>query len=227
MQQKTNGLLLPPQESKIKTLTDSQSAYLIEEAQTRINDNMKKISELAPTLKDYYEAYLTLKKDHDMLVDRVAADKLMLEVYSKVKHGIPMEKGMRILRAESHNDMKPREKKKLTHGGNPKAEGRVQWTEHAAEILDIEKKFIKPEDLFEKVLDTYDVEAKFKELGREWRPGYIRWGIINNCWASNCKSSEEGKKSGVLVKVDGRIGLRDWVTPDMRIRPEFKTQVHL
>jgi len=224
MQQKARAVAQAKDPASIKDLTQAQTAWLIVETQNRINDNMKKMSELEPSLNEYKEAYLSLQKQHDEMRDKVSADEIMLEVYTKFTHNIPANRKMRVIRAESHNDMKPKEQKKLQEGDKrPKI---FLWTNYAVEFLTIERKFFKPDDLFTRMIKKYKVEEVYREMGKELRISHIKWGVINNCWLANAEKTKRGNNKGKLVYIDGRLGLKDWANEAMKIRPEFLAEKH-
>jgi hypothetical protein len=222
MQHKSKALLQPVQSAPEQTLTNYQSAYLIKETEMRLEAHMKKITELEPSLQDYYNAYLELKKEYDGYKEKVEADKQMLELFSRLKNGVHPSQTLRVLRSESHNEMKPREKRKLVEGKREY----VPWTDYAVDILTIERKFIKPYDLFEMTVNKFKIEEHYQKQGKEFKMTHVRWSAINVCWLGNCKLSSKGSYKSKLVYIEDRFGLKDWVTDDMKLRPDFIVSNH-
>ena len=207
--------------------TQYQTSNIIKEAETRIIALKKELNDVSPQLKEYEEAYKRLKLQHDVVVEKLQQDEQLLEYMSRVQNNIAPDKDIRVNRAESHNDMKDREKKKLQKAA-PKA--RFPWTDYAVLALREEKRFTTPEDLWEIVDIKFNTEKQIKEAGLKLTG--TRWGAINACWLASAKGAREGKKrknlgaastTEQLVEVGGRLGLRNWVDNEFKPLPAFKS----
>ena len=82
------------------TLTTYQLTAIIADAELRQIDFMKKVTELEPSVKEYYEAYINLKEQLDSVRKLVEENKSLIEMASAEKNGIVGGKQFRVLRAE-------------------------------------------------------------------------------------------------------------------------------
>jgi len=204
--------------------TSYQSSLVIADTQNRITALMKQKEELAPQLKDYKEVYERLKKEDDELTEKLAQNEQLLEIVSRDLNRIGRDKTFRVVRAESHIDMKDREKKKLAEdegNGRKTHTVRFTWTDYAVEVLNKEKYFMTTEQLWSRVLVRYDIMQRADEAGLGSKKSGLKWGCIHACWLPNAESTRQGKRGGRLIVTGTHIGLKEWVSNDFKPLPEY------
>jgi len=217
--------LVAGEEVRKPMFTPYQTSNIINEAQTRIIDLKKSLDGMTQQLKDYKTAYEKLQTEYDSIASRLQEDEALVEFMSKIHNKLSNNAEFRVNRAESHLDMKEREKRKLR--AEPKL--RFPWTDYAVLTLREENRFTTPDDLWELVDIKFGVEKTMKEAGLKM--ANVRWGAIHACWLATCKGTKEGRRrkqssenltTEQLVEVDGRIGLKDWVDTNFRPLPQYK-----
>jgi len=159
---------------------------IIADAQKRIADAMKEQTELEPSVKEYYSAYIALKDKLDSTKKKILEDSDLLEAASNVLNGIKTGKGFQVLRGESHLDMKEKEKRKYNGV-------RYKWMEMGIETLKKFNKFVTVDELWLAVVQEYKI-PKGKERNKS------RWSCINTIW----------KRSEKMYQFQGKIGLVEW-----------------
>jgi len=180
----------------MQNLTKYQASMIIKDAEIRIAANMKEASELEPQVKEYYEAYVSLKDRLDSAKQRITDDRQLLEMASMEKNGIKPGSNFRVLRSESHNDMKDREKKKYKTSGirNP-------WTQWGIEILTEVNAFLTTDQLWDIVCQKHDIPVDSRSQ--------YKGGAVHKCWLKTPK----------LLKYKEKIGLLEWQdNPGMHYR---------
>lgn len=222
--------LIAGEEARKPMFTPYQTSNIIKEAETRIIDLKKSLDGMTQQLKDYKIAYEKMQSEYDSIASRLQDDEALLEFMSRIQNKVSDTKELRVGRAESHNDMKEREKKKL----RAEAKIRFPWTDYAVLVLREEKRFTTPDDLWELVDIKFGTEKTIEEHGQ--KVSTVKWGAINACWLVTCKNTRAGGKrkasnSGMtteqLVDVEGRIGLRDWTDTGFRPYPQYKPLANL
>lgn len=191
----------------IDNLNNYQASVIIDDAQARIVVHMKTIADLEPQVKEYHDAYMKLKNELDSTKIKMEDDTAILEWASAIKNG---GKAMRVIRSESHNDMKEREKRKLAK--RPR-ERRYLWTPWAAEILRQIDRMVSADDLYEMVVQEHSIESDNR--------GKMRWGAINSCILANCQRTKDGNLKGVLFEYKDMVGLREWMTDDYKPKGKY------
>jgi hypothetical protein len=173
----------------IEKLTNYQASMIITDAQLRIARAMKEQSELEPQVKEYYDAYATLKDKLDSTKKKIDEDNLLLKMASEQLNHIKTGKDFRVVRAESHLEMKDREKRKLN------AEERrpqIKWTQFAIDTLTVAGQMLTIDQLWDIALEKLNIPEKGRSK--------IKWGCVNNCWM----------KTNKLFSYKEKIGLDDW-----------------
>jgi len=170
------------------TLTSYQASWIIKDAEIRIADLMKEITQLEPQVKEYYGAYVSLKDKLDFTRHELEENKNLLEAVSAQKNGIASGKQFRVLRSESHNDMKEKEKRKY-------ATRKYTWTEWGIQALQEAHCFLKSDDLWDIVCQKHEIPQ-----GRGSGESKLKWGAVNNCWLKTPKMFIHKEK----------IGLAEW-----------------
>jgi len=169
-------------------LTSYQLTAIISDAELRLADLMKKSSDLEPSVKEYYAAYMNLKEQLDDVRKRIEENKQLVEMASAEKNGIASGKQFRVLRSESHNDMKEKEKRKYRSR-------QYTWTEWGIQALQEAHCFLKSDDLWDIVCQKHEIPQ-----GRGSGESKLKWGAVNNCWLKTPKMFVHKEK----------IGLAEW-----------------
>lgn len=195
-------------------ITEYLAKTLIDDAQTRIIKLKNDLQTIAPQLEAYKQAYEKLQTDHDQTKSKLEQEEVLLDFLSRGANDIPDDVDFRVMRAESHNDMKDREKKKLTRQGVKKNE-RIPWTSYAVEVLRDENKFVDVNDLWEMVEIKYDIVKRIEKMGKNFNT--LKWGAINACWLANV---DTGKPQ--LTRIGEKLGLIDWVDHNGKVKPEYR-----
>jgi hypothetical protein len=188
-------------------LTKYQASVIIKDAEIRLADFMKKATELEPQVKEYKQAYESLLKDFESTKEKIEEEKNLLEMASRDLNSIGKNREFRVLRSESHSEMKPREQKKLHDDAREKKPVR-RWTEEACIILLRQNKMMKIDDLFEILAEKFEITQKEKS--------HVKWGIVNNCWLANTKYTRADNPRGKLFEHKGYLGLKEWMSPDYK-----------
>lgn len=144
--------------------------------------------------------------------EQLQQDDALLKWASSQLNGIPQNKKFRIGRAESHNDMKLREKRKLGIK-RPKV---FLWMSYAVAVLNEQNKFMKFEDLWKIVENKYGVVNRLHELGKSKELSKIKHSAINACWIANCKSTRKDNVHGKLIDIGERVGLKEWTDQEFK-----------
>lgn len=200
---------------RMPELTQSHASTIIVDAESRISTNMVKLQQLTEPLKEAEELWRQAKLEYDTVKAKLDEDTALLDLMTRYKNGLSEKKGLRVLRSESHNDMKPREKKKL-HGTH-----KFHWKDWGAEVLKLADHFMTPDDLFYEVVRRKNLEPEFKSMGKS--SGYFKWSAIKNCWAGNCQLSAKNKhgNNAMLITYKDMIGLVKWVGDDLKPLPQY------
>lgn len=168
-------------------LTKYQSQMIIRDAQSRIADNMKRQTELEPQVKDYHEAYVKLKDELDATKEKIIQDNQLLKFASERFNDIKTGKDFRVLRSESHDQMKPRERKKYKI--------KYKWTELAIPLLRKSNCFLNLDSVWEGMVGNLNLKEMSKgELSK------LRWGALYTCIG----------KSPKFILHKGMVGLAEW-----------------
>ena len=209
--------------------TDYQSRSIINDTQTRIIALKKEADALAPQFEEYKKAYENLKFQYDAVIEKLKQDEALLEIMSRTVNDLGKggKKPLRVVRAESHNDMK--EKEKVKHRNESDKKEYFRWTDYAAEVLKSEKRMMTEQELWDTIYIMYDIEDKLKESGKLNALSGLRWGAIHTCWGGNIKLvMQKGGKwaetKGKLFKWNNHIGLKEWANEngDWTPKLEFK-----
>jgi hypothetical protein len=152
-------------------LSSYQASMIIKDAEIRIADAMKKATELEPQVKEYFAAYSNLNDELISTKKKIDEDRALLEMASRSKNQINGNRKFRVLRAESHNEMKPKEQRKLGRTN------KYHWVEWAQEALEKIGKPARVDELWDAVVQLHPIErnANYRK---------IRWGAINACWGT-------------------------------------------
>jgi hypothetical protein len=167
-------------------LTTYQLTAIIADAEIRLVNLMKQVTELEPQTKEYYAAYINLKEQLDDVRKKVEENKELIEKASAEKNGIATGKQFRVLRAESHNDMKEKEKRKY-------ATRKYTWTDWGIEILKEMNCFITTDQLWDAVCQKHEVPT-----GRGSGNSKLKWGAVHNCWLKTPKMFVHKEKIGLI-----------------------------
>jgi hypothetical protein len=144
-------------------LSKTQAQIIIKDAQIVIADAMKKYSDLEPQVKEYKDAYMKLQNDLDSTKEKIEGYKEILRVASEVFNGVKTGQAFRVLRSESHDEMKPREKRKI--------KVRYRWVSMAISILSNTQQYMSKDDLWDAIRQGTDLPAN----------GKIRFDAMNTC----------------------------------------------
>jgi hypothetical protein len=128
---------------------------IIKDAQLRIADAMKRQSELEPSVKEYHEAYMKLNDELVATKEKIREDNELLRFASERFNDIKTGKDFRVLRSESHDQMKPREKRKLVI--------KYRWTQMAISVLSRTDQYMTRDALWEAMIQGTDIPVKGKK----------------------------------------------------------------
>jgi hypothetical protein len=201
-------------------LEEFQAKDMIDIVEKRIIDTADAVQKLEEPKQKAFEEYEKLQDRYDNLKAKLTADQRLVDSLSRYSNNLKQGVDLRIMRAESHNEMKPREKRKYQ-----KRRGPVQftWMVYAEETLKEYGKFIQLDDLWDFVVDRYDLKDKIKAIPKGGHTK-VKWGAIHNCWLANAAKTREGGGRGSLIAYEnGYIGLKEWAYDDYKPRPEYIT----
>lgn len=179
-------------------MSDSQTAILINDTQARITKHMSFLEAQGASLKEYETAYLELKREYDAAKLQLEEDNVLLDGLSRIANKLPPGKALKVVRAESHNDMKEKEKEKYR---SCKGQRQFLWKKWGMEILTQENRFMEPKELLEKVCEKHHVDEILENTGRAKKHANIKWGAVNAVWG----------KSDAYAWHKGLVGLATWM----------------
>ena len=163
---------------------------ILKDSEIRLADLMKRATELEPQVKEYYDAYMTLRIELDSAKERIEQEKGLIEYTSRIKNEIAKNRPFRVVRSESHTEMKPREKKKL----RKEYVIRYKWSDMAVAILRKTQRMMSTDDIWDIIMEDHNKKGEPIE-----NPSKVRWGAINNCWL----------KSKPFFTAHGLLGLKE------------------
>ncbi len=224
---KSNGALAALAAEAINICISPELAGdLIADCEKRITSLKLRLEELDKPRQEAFEKYEKLQATWDHVNHKHTQEEQLIDQLSRIKNGLGKTKPIARLttRAESHNDMKEREKKKYSDTGVTQ----FTWTAYAAEVLKEQNKMMLPDDLWDKIGEKFDIPARMEAMGKTGVKSNIKWGAINTCWAGNIKMVMEGSRfaesRGKLFQHDDYIGLKEWAQEDWLPKPEYRVR---
>jgi len=194
-------------------LEEFQTKDMIDVIEKRMTESMKVLQELDAPRQKAFDEYQKLQDRFDNLSSKVEADKRLLDNLSKYQNGIKNGVDIRIVRGESHNEMKPREKKKYAT-----RKDQFTWTAYAENALKETGHFMKVDDVWNMVVEKENLIKRIEKAGVSLSK--YKWGAIKNCWLASSKNAKEGGK-GTLIEIDGYLGMKEWVDENLKPLPEY------
>lgn len=192
--------------------TDEQTAAFIELTEKRLKECMAKVQDLEGPRQEAFDKYEKLQAEYDAYKERARKEQVALDNLTRYKNGIKKHVPIRLVRGSSHNDMKPKEVKKL----NQKRVQQFTWMAYAKEVLNEQHRMLPDEELWKLVVEKFDIVPRIEAMGST--EGKIKWGAINNCWLHNAERTMEGiaRNGGVLFRYNDCFGLKEWATEDWK-----------
>jgi hypothetical protein len=207
-------------------MNDKLSPYLAERILKDAEREVIKLStesqELEPQVKEYREAYLKLQYQYDTINDRLKQEKELVEWASKQKNGLPQHKKILVMRPTSHNEMRENEKTRI----RGKQKTHFTWTTYAVSILQERDVMLSKDELWDAILDKYNVVETFRQIDPNGHIGKLRWGAINASIGANAESTKRGGKRGVVFEYKGYFGLKEWAGEDFRPKGIYASRFH-
>lgn len=201
-------------------LSDYQVTTIIKDTENRIIELSRQHDLLKAEHDAAYEMFQKAYGEYTAVKNQLQENNILLDSMTRYKNNLGSKKAIRLVRSESHSDMKDKEKKKYSDN-NVKV---FKWTELAVEVLKEQNRMIEIEELFQIVEEKINFKQQLKDMGKLGKYSNIKWGAIHNCWLANCAKSKDpsSKESNrYLFEYKNHIGLYEWATGDFKPKPEY------